>query len=340
MAIPKQCRRFKSDFWNRLHERYIRHRKSRREFLDRTRGFFKRGRSHITLMFVPHSMGKVYKIQVSHFVLVFIGLILMTVLGFALAYSGKHRYSHSELTRLETLTRAREGQLQVFRNRARFTVRNYSRLVTQLKSLTQNLGLSDKHKATLMAAVPNALPAELVKDLDSGIRSLHELQDLDQLNSQLATSANQLRRINLMLEDMKKVMQHIPSRWPVKGGGFITMGYGYHPNPFSGLPRFHTGVDIAWAPGVSIKATAAGRVQYSKVDGGFGLCVKIRHKYGFYTRYAHLEDTKVTDGEWVRKGETIGTMGNSGRATGYHLHYEVLLNGQVINPEPYLTRKF
>lgn len=133
----------------------------------------------------------------------------------------------------------------------------------------------------------------------------------------------------------KRHANSVPSIWPVNGR--LMDNFGKRIDPFSGLGAFHSGVDINGNYGDPIKATADGIVTMAGWMGGYGRMVVIDHGQ-YQTRYAHLSSMRVTPGMDVRRGEVIGGMGNSGRATGIHLHYEVRINGVAINPYPFLRR--
>lgn len=134
-------------------------------------------------------------------------------------------------------------------------------------------------------------------------------------------------------------LAHKPSGWPVQGAE-ITDGFGPRWSPFGRGWQFHDGVDLAqdyWTP---VYATGAGTVVYADwLDGGYGKCVIIDHGYGYRTLYAHLQDWNVSEGEQVSRGDLIGWVGSTGLSTGPHLHYEVLLNGVAVDPEPYLESR-
>ena len=133
--------------------------------------------------------------------------------------------------------------------------------------------------------------------------------------------------------------QNTPSIWPVSGGGYITSPFGRRRSPFTGMWQHHTGVDIAYWPGTLILATANGVVSATGYMGGYGLCVLVKHKYGFQTRYAHLSSIRVSPGQRVKQSQVVGTMGSTGLSTGYHLHYEVILGNTHLDPTPYLLNK-
>jgi len=117
---------------------------------------------------------------------------------------------------------------------------------------------------------------------------------------------------------------------PVRGR--LTSRYGYRRDPFTRKRAFHTGIDIAYRYGTEVHAARAGKVVYSGVRYGYGKTVIIEHSFGYKTLYGHLSSVKVQRGQKVKKGQIIGFIGVSGRSTGPHLHFEVWLNGRLINP--------
>jgi len=128
----------------------------------------------------------------------------------------------------------------------------------------------------------------------------------------------------------------LPFAMPVKGNFRWTSGFGYRRDPKGYGSRLHEGTDMAGAHGMPIYATADGVVTHAGWDGGYGRLVKIRHDFGVETRYAHLSQVRVEVGQRVSRGDRIGDMGNTGRSTGTHLHYEVRLNGTAVNPMTFI----
>jgi murein DD-endopeptidase MepM/ murein hydrolase activator NlpD len=128
----------------------------------------------------------------------------------------------------------------------------------------------------------------------------------------------------------------VPSDKPVKTAAF-TSGYGVRSDPFRGGAAMHAGIDLAGPHGTPIYATADGMVTTAKWNsGGYGNLIKVDHGRGIETRYGHLAQMLVRDGQQVKRGQLIGRMGSTGRSTGNHLHYEVRIDGRAVNPIPFM----
>lgn len=129
----------------------------------------------------------------------------------------------------------------------------------------------------------------------------------------------------------------IPSQMPVAARA-LTSGFGIRGHPLLGGRRAHSGIDLAAPTGSPIVATSDGLVSWADWAGGYGIAVAVEHGGGYQTRYAHMSRVNVAPGQQVRKGDVIGYVGSTGMSTGPHLHYEVRVNGQAINPVPMLGR--
>jgi len=136
------------------------------------------------------------------------------------------------------------------------------------------------------------------------------------------------------LTKKKNLLASSPSIKPVSG--IITSSFGYRKSPFTGRRTFHSGLDISNRRGTKIVSTAVGKVVFAGRKTGYGNVVIIDHGYGKATKYAHLRDILVHKNQQVKRGEVIATLGNTGRSTGPHLHYEVLVNGTPVNPSKYI----
>ncbi len=150
---------------------------------------------------------------------------------------------------------------------------------------------------------------------------------------------NQLESIKRFVKNRNEVLQHTPVLWPVEG--WLSSPYGYRQKPMGGQDReFHQGVDLAAWPRSPVRAPAKGTVVQSERKAGYGNTIKIRHEYGYTSLYGHLSERLVEDGTSVVKGQLIGRVGSTGHSTGSHLHYEIRVNGERINPWPYLVQEY
>jgi murein DD-endopeptidase MepM/ murein hydrolase activator NlpD len=131
--------------------------------------------------------------------------------------------------------------------------------------------------------------------------------------------------------------EQMPFSMPVRSNFRLTSGFGYRRDPINGGRRLHAGTDFAGPRGTPIHATGDGTVIFAGRQSGYGLMVEIRHPFGITTRYAHMSRLTVSEGERVSRGDRIGDMGNTGRSTGTHLHYEVRRSGDPVNPMTFIT---
>ncbi len=131
--------------------------------------------------------------------------------------------------------------------------------------------------------------------------------------------------------------EQLPFSMPVRSNFRLTSGFGYRRDPINGGRRLHAGTDFAGPRGTPIHAGGDGTVIFAGRQSGYGLMVEIRHPFGLSTRYAHMSRIRVSEGQRVSRGDRIGDMGNTGRSTGTHLHYEVRRDGDPVNPMTFIT---
>jgi len=148
---------------------------------------------------------------------------------------------------------------------------------------------------------------------------------------------SRLDTVRKKVEQRNALANATPSLWPVTG--WLTSRMGPRQDPVTGEADYHSGLDIAGERGQTVYATAAGVVTHVGYQGAYGKLIVIDHGFGLETRYGHLSEYKVTQGDSVKRGDIIGNVGATGRATGYHLHYEVLANGKLLNPLQLLTQR-
>ncbi len=175
----------------------------------------------------------------------------------------------------------------------------------------------------------NNISEEEISDFDRNINKIEEIIPVIREN---------IERTEESAREYVALKAATPAIWPVDddGEGFISSSFGWRESPFSGKKEFHEGLDIGVWYGTPVLATADGIVSYAGWKGGYGWTVDIEHEFGYMTRYAHLNEIEVKEGEEVTREYVIAFSGNSGQSTGPHLHYEVLLNDEPQNPMDYI----
>lgn len=186
--------------------------------------------------------------------------------------------------------------------------------------------------------VGGSIPEDLVPTADLSNRQSSLIREMHVQVAQLeVASINQKKGFSTLLEALegqKNLLACTPAVRPTKG--WLTSKFGYRISPFTGRREFHKGLDIANHKGTEIIAPADGIIKFAGKKGFMGDLLVIDHGHGFVTRYGHLANILKKRGEKVKRGDLVAVMGNSGRTTGPHLHYEVHLNGVPINPEKYI----
>jgi len=153
----------------------------------------------------------------------------------------------------------------------------------------------------------------------------------------LGVLEDRLTNVRKGVEGRQALAAALPRLWPLTSG-WLTSNFGRRKDPLTGQWDTHAGLDIAADRGTPVYATADGTVQLAGFNGNYGNCVEVTHGYGIATRYGHLSRYSVGMGQQIRRGDIIGYVGATGRTTGSHLHYEILMNGRPINPLNLLTR--
>ncbi|HKW01877.1 MAG TPA: peptidoglycan DD-metalloendopeptidase family protein [Vicinamibacterales bacterium] len=156
------------------------------------------------------------------------------------------------------------------------------------------------------------------------------------LKDVLGVLEGSLASVKTKVDNQQALARATPSIWPI--AGWLSSGYGNRADPFTGQPDFHAGLDISADKGTPVRATADGVVELAAYNGNYGNCIMISHGFGIGTRFGHLSGYAVGVGQKVKRGDVIGYVGSTGRATSSHLHYEILLNGSPINPLKILAR--
>ncbi|MBQ0051850.1 MAG: M23 family metallopeptidase [Treponema sp.] len=296
--------------------------------------------SKLTIMIVPHSQGKVINFRTNVFALG-LGTVLIVGVISSFVYFKKHDADISEeLSRSMKENRELLASFDELRDENNNVLQTAKRFKSSLSQTLSLLGINQS-STIAKASVSDSDLNSLFDTQDRVSGSTKEASDMRQLTSYLESAIQPIEQIGKMLESQETLFADIPNIWPVKGGiGHISQPFGQTTHPISGNWYIHKGLDIStWRAGDPILATANGQVVTVTYDSGFGNYVIIKHKHGIYTRYCHMNTVRVKKGQFVSQRDVIGTIGNTGISTGPHLHYEIHIGSDVVDPVKYVNVK-
>ncbi len=184
----------------------------------------------------------------------------------------------------------------------------------------------------------NRIPAQGGID-ESGASLSPDLfnREVSLLSERFDQQDQQLASLQDLFITRQNITSAIPQGRPIKNG-YLSSAYGYRIDPFNGKKAFHSGIDFAAKEGSKVIAVGDGLVTYSGKRNGYGQIVEVDHGNGYLTRYAHNKKILVKAGDIIKKGEPLALVGSTGRSTGPHVHFEVLRDGQKVNPYKYVKR--
>ena len=302
------------------------------------RGLFRFGNQKFTVMFIPHSERKVFNLHLSMFWLLFVGVLLAGLLVVFVSLSTGFTGTHERFLAASRSLAASETTVESISDEVKELQRVVTEFRQSLESVLDVVGTDTAH-GYLTGGVGGDLASFVSESLviANDVRSLTELRSL---RAYMEGAVGPLREIESALLAQKELLADIPSLWPIQAGkGYITADFGPRIHPFTGRWYIHKGIDIAWLRGTEVVATANGKVQRVAYEPhNLGHFVVIKHKYGFVTVYGHLNRKPlVTSGQQVERGAVVGYLGSTGLSTGPHLHYEVRIAEQVVNPRQFLS---
>jgi murein DD-endopeptidase MepM/ murein hydrolase activator NlpD len=293
--------------------------------------------SSFLIKIIPPEGYNIYRLHFSRWMAIGVALGLIALLGAALGvHAWQLHLAEDDVKALQATTSAQRDKLQAIAGQADSLAGQLRDIQKQDTEIRRLLGVGAAG-ASVIRPTHGFVPAAGAPTAD-GVRArlarlVHaselRLSDSGSLN-RLAHRVLNLRRLAVLAR--QRMIAALPSLNPV--GGTISAGFGWRVNPW---PEFHRGLDLAANYGTPVRAAADGVIRSAGWDGGFGIKVDVDHENGYHTWYAHLSRVAVGPGERVRKGETIAYVGATGEATGPHLHYQVMLGGQAIDPQPYLN---
>lgn len=300
-----------------------------------------------TLIVVPdhHSEVRRFRLQKRTVIqaLSAVGAALVIIAAAGVHYVSVARDARENRT-LRDENLALKGELKAIRERVEHigvTLERVERFDQKLRASTglsdpqRNLAIGPIESGTLRATEGADTQFARLTSKNVDPRALRE--KTDKFSAEAIRKEQSLTELASYFEEQKSVLAVTPSIWPVKG--WVTSDFGARHDPYTGEKVMHMGLDISGPYGKEIIAPSDGTVVFAGLEGGYGNVLVIDHGYGIKTRYGHLASIRVKPGERVKRGQHIAGLGNTGRSTGPHLHYEVRVNGVSENPHKYILEE-
>lgn len=283
-----------------------------------------------SIIIIPEGHRRTHRFQVNrNWARLLVAVLVVSVLAVGgLVYHCCHiDLDRSELQRLRTERRSYQQELR--------------RVAGQLQSLQKDMVVLANNDTKVRLLTKLTKPVDTVPvgvggpvETDPAQKLSGVQRQIDDIRQALDLRRESLEELQGALNDQRSLFAARPRGKPAKG--WVTSGFGVRKSPFSSGSKMHRGLDIAARTGTPILAPADGVVKRVRTASDYGKMVVIDHGYGYQTLYAHNSKVFVKVGQRVKRGDTISAIGNTGRSTGPHLHYEVLLNGVPINPRKFL----
>ncbi|MCX7023153.1 MAG: M23 family metallopeptidase [Spirochaetes bacterium] len=309
-------------------------------FFSGIKAFFGRliklGKQRLTIMFVPHSEKRIINVQISIFTLVGFAAVAVIAFGAFTFFTARYADTARVLAGKSQDLRDTRSDLDSIRDETTNLVKAARNFETVLSQTLSRIGI---HRADASSGGATGDLATFYDMEETATGSVREAGEIRNVTRYLERTTEPLKELGSLVASQSGVLSEIPNLWPIQGGiGHISMYYGQNENPFYGSWYLHKGLDIStFRSGDSIVATADGKVASVGYDSGYGNNVIIEHKHGFITRYCHLSSYRVQKGDKIQQGEVIGYIGSTGISTGPHLHYEVHLGTETIDPLRFLN---
>lgn len=286
-----------------------------------------------TLSYEPVEYTFGYKIR-RFLVHTFTGIMIGTLFFFVLALtlqSPEEKQLNDEKNKIEAQYKILERQFneaQVVLNDLQERDNNLYRVVLQAEPIPFSVRHAFAANADYYHQLLNMTNSEIV---------VNTTKELNVLKKQLYLQSKSYDELILLAKNKETMLQHLPAIQPVLNKDLARMasGFGWRIDPIYHTQRFHEGMDFVAPTGTEIFATGDGTISRAGWEQGYGNCVKINHGFGYETLYAHMSKIKVRIGQRVKRGDVIGLVGNTGKSTAPHLHYEVHYKGQIMNPQNY-----
>jgi len=325
--------------------------------MGKLRGRISSGRrNYLSFMLVPHRRGKVRTIRLNHFrttllsviAIMLVSLLMLTGYTLSIAKQNQELKAHYEQELNQILAQKTELENYIA-NQTRELIENSQLISTaaSTKTISQNLidqfkteyedmvvAYVDKNMKTIKSVSRGGSKEMTFKESVQELRSLIDLLKSAKLSEEVTNE-----KIEKKEKELTSYLDSLPTYWPVDYGNTVHSGFGRRLHPIYGYYRNHDGIDIGNPQYPTIYAAGSGKVVFTGKNSGYGNYVIIDHGNGFRTVYAHLKSYSVKVGDWVKKGQKIAKMGNTGTSTGTHLHFEIQINGVPTNPLNFVEKR-
>ena len=289
-------------------------------------------RRYSTIIFVPHARAKFRKLKISHRFLFSIFSLVTSSLCLSTFFSVQYFTSLSQTHELSSLRRENRD-LQAANEQFSKSVESLRSQLRTVEDRTRKLAIIAE-----ISTLDETSQGGVGGARTDGIDPNPFRDDIDKMSFRSHRLERDLSLLEQKFVAQKQLVSSTPSIVPVRG--ILTDGFGGRSDPFTGEPGTHNAIDISSAVGAPVRAPADGIVVKGEWANGYGNVIYLSHGYGYSTRYGHLSSFAVRPGERVKRGDIIGYVGSTGRSTGPHLHYEVRLNNNPVNPLEYILNAF
>lgn len=313
-------------------------------------------RNYMSFMLVPHRRGKVRTIRLSSYrttllsvtAIMLVSLLMLTGYTLSITRQNQELKAHYEQEIAQIL--AQKAELENYIAGQTKELMENSELIStavSTKTISENLieQFKNEYEDMVIAYVDNNM--KTIKSVSRGSskemtfkESVQELRSLiDLLQSAKLSEEEANEKIEKKEKELTSYLDSLPTYWPVDNGNTVHSGFGRRLHPIYKKYRNHDGIDIGNPNYPTIYAAGSGKVVFAGKNSSYGNYVIIDHGNGFRTLYAHLKSYSVKVGDWVKKGQKIARMGNTGTSTGTHLHFEIHINGVPTNPLNFVERR-
>ncbi|WP_432664114.1 M23 family metallopeptidase [Wukongibacter baidiensis] len=307
-------------------------------------------KENFTFVIIPHDgkktkQFKFYKPTIYFSIVAFIVTSLFFVLSTIYLFTNNNLLSDNltkkvdKINRLNDIVERQHDEIEDLKNTSSLVIDKLSELYDLENKIRNMVGLNSMENSGVNDEASTTsrsfdIFSEAMAAIDNQeLQGIADLTDTDSIDAITSLINSQKENYGTLITDVEKQLKYLDSRpdiWPV--GGKITSPFGYRKHPITRRRHFHKGIDIANKTGTKIIAAGSGIVTYAGWNGGYGKVIIVAHGYGYKSVYAHNKENLVNVGDRVTKGQEIAELGNTGRSTGPHLHFEVRYNGQHIDP--------